>query len=274
MKNSIQLILIALGSVAGFTSRTSLAVKNGVANSKLRIPVNRDPVVLWLTPEEERASVLSEYLARAHDERLKAIRAAEAKKDVEIRWLKEQLKAAEHAETSIRKKYESLLKEIGSTSPQSSAAPVASTSNTVAVASVKGTTESDMPATTIDVYGRRNSRIAAAASAGKQSRWGDMEVDRVTKVRLDVVSEPPSMKGAPRPAGRSSTTTLFQKRNAKVAAAAMAGKSRWGAMEIEKIRISGGVEAGVPTAVDDVRVGGRPSTLERVNLGAQLLGRS
>ena len=43
------------------------------------------------TPEEERAAALSEYLAKAHEEKLRAVREVEEKKSEEIQALKQQV---------------------------------------------------------------------------------------------------------------------------------------------------------------------------------------
>lgn len=84
-------------------------------------------------------------------------------------------------------------------------------------------------------------------------------------------------------ASSSSDSSLYAMRNARVAEAAKAGKSRWGSQEVEKvtdimskapqtmkIEASPEVEAADHGLRADGGVGG-PSLAERVNLGAQLL---
>jgi len=104
------------------------------------------------------------------------------------------------------------------------------------------------------VFDERNAQIIAAAAAGK-SRWGTMEVERAQKngvavVATVVVEEEtvPSVVtledrvnlGA-RLLGASASSapappSVFEQRNAQVLAAAAAGKSRWGNMEVERAR--------------------------------------
>lgn len=81
-------------------------------------------------------------------------------------------------------------------------------------------------------------------------------------------------------------TSLYDKRNARISAAAKAGKSRWGQMENDKatnlaaaVLSAAPAAAPVPAEVSDADHGLRadggvsgPSLAERVNLGAQLLG--
>ncbi len=82
----------------------------------------------------------------------------------------------------------------------------------------------------------------------------------------------------------SAELSLYAKRNARIAEAAKAGKSRWGSQEVEKateflskapvpvkIEASPEVKAADHGLRADGGVGG-PSLAERVNLGAQLLG--
>ena len=111
----------------------------------------------------------------------------------------------------------------------------------------------------------RNAQIIAAGAAGK-SRWGSMEIERAIEqaksapaAAVAVTSAPPEVEA-----------TVFEARNAQVVAAGAAGKSRWGAMEVEKAAAANGAVA-VP--VKEEKKTAAPVTLEdRVNLGARLLG--
>jgi hypothetical protein len=170
------------------------------------------------------------------------------------------------------------------------------------------------------LYRKRNEAVSEAAKARK-SRWGDLEVERATDSLIDVtaingelvIEVPPEVEkadhgmradggvGGPSLAERvvmgaavlsatpapsatpvlSGNQALYQKRNAMVSAAAKAGKSRWGDMEVQKATQLALVQP-TPTTVSpqfaaadhglrsDGSVGG-PSLTERVNLGAQLL---
>lgn len=82
----------------------------------------------------------------------------------------------------------------------------------------------------------------------------------------------------------SRNKVLYHERNAMVSAAAKAGKSRWGPMEVEKAEqlaslpiaaaSAPAVAASPQVAAADhgLQAAGAPSLAERVNLGAQLLG--
>lgn len=167
------------------------------------------------------------------------------------------------------------------------------------------------------LYASRNANLAAAAKAGK-SRWGSQEIEKVSGIVVEKTTAPTSGVNPPPDAspeaiaaadhglradggvggltlaervsaglaagGDTSAITaassLYAKRNARVAEAANAGKSRWGSKEVEKVL---GIVSNTPVIVSspeveaadhglraDGGVGG-PSLAERVNLGAQLL---
>lgn len=84
------------------------------------------------------------------------------------------------------------------------------------------------------LFEKRNARVIAAAKAG-MSRWGSMEVDRA---EVQAKSNPVATS-APAAIQNAAEASLFDQRNAKIVAAADAGKSRWGNMEVEKARKSG-----------------------------------
>lgn len=161
------------------------------------------------------------------------------------------------------------------------------------------------------LYQQRNAMVSAAAQSGK-SRWGDMEVQKATKLasalppsattapdrfipvtpevqaadhglRSDGSVGGPSLAervalgasaervalGASGPAMSSndhalatSSNPLYQQRNVMVNAAAQAGKSRWGPMEVEKAS---------KLATPAISSSAAPS---RVNVGARLLNKS
>jgi hypothetical protein len=82
------------------------------------------------------------------------------------------------------------------------------------------------------LFEKRNARVIAASKAGV-SRWGIMEVERA-----EAQAKSAPVDKSAHVASRSSTAemTLFDKRNAKIVAAANAGKSRWGNMEIDRAK--------------------------------------
>lgn len=151
------------------------------------------------------------------------------------------------------------------------------------------------------LYDTRNANVAAAGKAGK-SRWGDKEVAKVqissndTELNVKSQSEPSNVdvngaivngSATPSQISLSSSDDLYSKRNARVAAAAAAGKSRWGSAESKKATeeasnpslssstsstpavVTAEIEAADHGLRNDGGVGG-PSLAERVNLGQQL----
>jgi hypothetical protein len=188
----------------------------------------------------------------------------------------EKMKAVQAAENSTKQKYEGqmlLLKGTASTAAVAVAAPAAATT----------------------LYEERSAKVSAAAHAGK-SRWSDVENERAAKV---AGTAPPSalggavnglqVNGASVPATiPSAETSLFDLRNAMVAAAGKAGKSRWSEVEVARatslasslpaaparpavaaVPVNVAIEAADHGLRNDGGVGG-PSLAERVNLGAQL----
>jgi len=232
------------------------------------------------------AQVLSDYMAKSHEEKLRAIKEVEDKKNAQIAELKaeiEQLKsstpalpaaavaepvsiipasdaeaklasyqnfmseyivnaqnqklmAVKEAELKAEKKFqerlEKLLAASGAALPSSDAV-------------VETQPE---PVAELSLFEKRNLQVVAA---GEKSRWGSLEVQKAAE----------SVKSQPVVVASSTVeeSSLFDKRNARVAAEGAAGKSRWGDMEVEKAAI--GTVTAEPLAV---------SLDNRVNLGASL----
>eukprot|EP00566_Odontella_aurita_P009127 CAMPEP_0113540962 /NCGR_PEP_ID=MMETSP0015_2-20120614/8766_1 /TAXON_ID=2838 /ORGANISM="Odontella" /LENGTH=506 /DNA_ID=CAMNT_0000440813 /DNA_START=145 /DNA_END=1665 /DNA_ORIENTATION=+ /assembly_acc=CAM_ASM_000160 len=276
------------------------------------------------TPEES-AKALSDYMAKSHEEKLRAVKDAEAKSAAIIESLKseigelkssretsivqaapaaplppppegsreelavklvsyqkfmseyivkaqeQKLAAVKAAEAAAEQKFQEKLLLLGAApEPPASAAP----------AVVAAPSENKL-------FAERNANVSAAAKAGK-SRWGDMENQRAAgsaatlsveaaaaaaPVAVPPADVPPEVEAAdhglradggvsgpslaervalgasvggeaapassaPAPAAPvaavSKNQAIFQQRNARVTAAAQAGKSRWGEMETER----------------------------------------
>eukprot|EP00980_Cylindrotheca_fusiformis_P001955 scaffold443_cov125-Cylindrotheca_fusiformis.AAC.4 len=286
-------------------------------------------------------SALTEYMAKAHEEKIKAMKDIEARKNAEIKALKSEMeqikqqgspgalvappsgdianlskdemaqkliayqqfmakyiveaqnqkaKAVLAAEAAVKQKYEEKLKLL---------------SGSAAEAPKPAKLEQASPDTKL--YTERSEKVSAAAKAGK-SRWGDMENERAAKAAGATL---PSLESTPQAPAKQITVngssapplsdrSLYDKRTAQVAAAAKAGKSRWGEMEVERAastaaalpasapaapKVSSAPKASASIQVapevaaadhglrNDGGVGG-PSLAERINLGAQLLGGS
>ena len=257
---------------------------------------------------------MAKYIVESHQQKVQAIKAAEL---------------------AVAKQYEEKFKLLtGSTDSPSVVPPPIAASTT--------TQENTL-------YAERNAKVSAAAKAGK-SRWGDMEVAKVSQTppakaptpvakiaeksaptnigasivgkvngvatpaevvaadhglradggvggftlaeRVAMGAEILEVDGAPvngavtvTAAATSAIPSVYEKRNAMITAAAMAGKSRWGTMELERVKslssslppasASTPVPPEVAAADHGMRadggVGG-PTLAERVNLGARLLG--
>lgn len=130
------------------------------------------------------------------------------------------------------------------------------------------------------VYEGRNEKVIASAAAGK-SRWGDAEVQKITSnagasAKNGAVDKNTAPVSPP-------MNSLYEKRNIAVAAAAAAGKSRWGPMETSKAKsLVGALPEGsqdAPTIVitpeieaadHGLKADGSLSLAERVNLGSKV----
>lgn len=292
-------------------------------------------------------------MAKAHEDKLKAIKQIEEKKNAEIETLKQELKALKSApgalttttspaplpagldvnsmtkeqlaqklfayqqfmakyivdaqvqktkavlaaENAMKQKYDEKLRLLSSSS-----SPSATTTEITP----------STPTTTSVAFQERSAKVSAAAAAGK-SRWGDLENEKASKVTGGVKSAGAPVNGAVAPstitlpspsvATAASSTRAFDERNAMVAAAGQAGKSRWGEMEVAKATQAAAAAkvalpasstpastvpaASVPTITIPVQVPpeveaadhglradggvGGPSLAERVNFGARLL---
>ena len=199
-------------------------------------------------------------------------------------------KAVIAAENAVRQKYEEklLLLQGGTKAAEPSsvqAAPLQASADT-------------------KLYQERSEKVSAAAKAGK-SRWGDMENQRAAQATASVAAPAPvpvvqQVKETAIEVQTVGDRSLYDNRNAMVAAAGKAGKSRWGEMEVMKATAasvalpSSPAPAAVPAKASPVPVAatnipvppevaaadhglrndggvGGPSLAERINLGARLL---
>lgn len=254
MRKIVLIVSLLFTGAKAFTAQGSVVSKIQPRRSS---PRRNDGCVVFSTPEEQRASLLSEYLAMSQDEKLMAMRALEQRKNAEIDALRQKLEDAKvekemsvkAAEEAVAKKYEKQLAQLKGAINSSSPAP----SDFVDPAPALTTTINPD-----DLYLKRNARISEAAAAGN-SRWGDREVQRAQQVNSGRVITAnthaptkiiPPVNGIARASKMPAVTPkasasyalgdyLYQKRNANLAAAAAAGKSRWGGKEIQKVQQSG-----------------------------------
>mmetsp|Transcript_23817 Transcript_23817/g.36738 ORF Transcript_23817/g.36738 Transcript_23817/m.36738 type:complete len:371 (+) Transcript_23817:63-1175(+) len=185
------------------------------------------------TPEES-AKALSDYMAKSHEEKIKAIAAAESKKDAEIEALK--------------KEVESLKKGGALATTQQ---PVLGTVN-------KSTTEKlaayqQFMADYIVKAQEEKYRAVKAAEAAMAKKYED----KLLLLGAGAAPAAPKKEAEVAPPSTlkpSEETKLYAQRSAKVEAAAKAGKSRWGDAEVKKAAnvVSNGVQT-IPSATNKAK---------------------
>jgi len=191
------------------------------------------------TPEEERAAALSEYLAKAHEEKLRAVREVEEKKSEEIQTLKQQVEE---------------LKSSGASGGAltTAAAPAGAVTTTPANLDLNEMTKEQLINKVFQyqefmqdyIVKSQEQKVNAVAAAQKDVnlKWEQKlllagGVNGATAVDPTTTSSP-AKKDPP----AEEQSSLYASRNAKVSAAAAAGKSRWNDMENKKAQILAGAK--------------------------------
>lgn len=209
------LLLLLVSPSNGF-----LQVKDSSVKSK--------PLFALPTPEES-AKALSDYMAKSHENKLNAIKEVEDKKNAEIQELKKEIEllksqSASSSSSSIVPAVEGSTEDLVSKlnayqkfmsdyivraqedkykAVKEAEASVAQKYEAKMSLLLGATTPATTPATTTgnNIFDARNEKITAAGKAGK-SRWGNMEVQKVSTGGVSS-STPPTSIVAP----TSSTTT-------------------------------------------------------------------
>jgi hypothetical protein len=171
--------------------------------------------------EEQRALALSEYLAKAHEEKLRAIQDVEKKKAAEIEALQREIDE---------------LKAQKSPSATTGGAIAMASSNAYAGADDLMSLPKDALVNKVIQYHRFMERYIVEAQEQKFRAVKAAEETLRAKLESQLALGPAS---APAPASASlitpvGETALYQARTAAVAKAAAAGKSRWGDMEVQR----------------------------------------
>jgi hypothetical protein len=232
-----------------------------------------------LTPEEERAAALSDYLAKSHEEKLRAIKEVETKKNVEIEQLQQQITDLKESRTSTSTsssmvmvnggdanvkalddmnkdellakvvQYQNFMRQYMIDAQEQKyravqAAQVAAQKKLTESMTLLGLTSSlsnsatelsNASPVTPPLYAARNTAVAKAAAAG-QSRWGNMEVQRVANVPTAHMSLPITSASSLSVVPLTATPPpLYAARSAAIAKAAAAGRSRWGSAEVQRV---------------------------------------
>ena len=193
-------LIVQMGSIAAFAPGSNISSR---PNSKFML--NAIP-----TPEAS-AQALTNYMAKAHEAKIAALKELEDKKNVEIKALKE----------------------------SSSSSSSSSTPSEPAATSATGESVDDMTQKILsyqkfmaDYIVKAQDEKAKAVKAAEDAIAKKYE-DKLNAFMLNGAA-PPSNAPAIAIAAVSEESEIYQKRNAKIAAAAKAGKSRWGDKEVER----------------------------------------
>jgi hypothetical protein len=168
--------------------------------------------------EEQRALALSEYLAKAHEEKLRAIQDVEKKKAAEIEALQrevDELKARQQSGTG-------------------GAIAMASSSSAYAGADDLMSLPKDALVSKVIQYQRFMERYIVEAQEQKIRAIKAAEDSLRSKLESQLALGPASAPASSSLAAPPGETALYQARSAAVAKAAAAGKSRWGDMEVQR----------------------------------------
>ena len=196
-------LIVQMGSIAAFAPGSNISSR---PNSKFML--NAIP-----TPEAS-AQALTNYMAKAHEAKIAALKELEDKKNAEIKALKE-------------------------SSSSSSSSSSTGTPSEPAATSATGESVEDMTQKILsyqkfmaDYIVKAQDEKAKAVKAAEDAIAKKYE-DKLNAFMLNGAA-PPSDAPAIAIAAVSEESEIYQKRNAKIAAAAKAGKSRWGDKEVER----------------------------------------
>mmetsp|Transcript_29931 Transcript_29931/g.64085 ORF Transcript_29931/g.64085 Transcript_29931/m.64085 type:complete len:453 (+) Transcript_29931:317-1675(+) len=195
---------------------------------------------LFLSPED-----LTNYMAKAHEEKIRAIKEVEDKKNGEIQTLKGEVK---------------LLKESKPVVPKESAVVVSSPPSTGM--DLSSMTKAELQAKLIQ-YQEFMAKYIVQAQQQKMKAVLAAEMATAAKYEAKIKILLASADGAaPAKAetaapSSSAETKLYDTRSANVAAAAKAGKSRWGDKEVAKVQIKKGADLDVKSEPADDAVNGK-----------------
>lgn len=187
---------------------------------------------LFLSPQD-----LTDYMAKAHEEKIKAIKEVEEAKNKVIEALKDEVEE---------------LKSIPKESAVVMASPPPSTANvdlselTIEELRAKLLAYQQFMATYIvEAHEQKRKAVEAAEVATAAKYEGKLKLLLGEASKDSAAAAPPAVVA-------SADTKLYDTRSASVAAAAKAGKSRWGDAEVAKVQIS----SDAPAVVDATDVNG------------------
>eukprot|EP00558_Chaetoceros_sp_UNC1202_P001227 CAMPEP_0197258872 /NCGR_PEP_ID=MMETSP1429-20130617/83226_1 /TAXON_ID=49237 /ORGANISM="Chaetoceros sp., Strain UNC1202" /LENGTH=525 /DNA_ID=CAMNT_0042723061 /DNA_START=104 /DNA_END=1681 /DNA_ORIENTATION=- len=212
-------LLTQADSAAAFTTNFNAGSTIGNAKSSTTSMNARTPT------HEESAAQMTAYLARSHEAKIRALRDLEEKKNTEIKELKARLNGSAIVQAGGSST------SSGLATPESKPLPV--TTETIEILQKK-----------LEAYRKFMSDyiVKAQEDKGRAVKAAEFAIAEKYNAKLNAFM----LEGAG--AGVSTVSgvqpKLFQDRNAKVAAAAKAGKSRWG--DKESARAAGSTTVPVP----------------------------
>lgn len=197
-------LMMQMSSSAAFAPNTCF--QTSTSSSSVRL--NAIP-----TPEES-AQALTNYMAKAHEAKIEALKDLESKKNAEIKALKENLAGSSGG--------------IVQSTPESSASASGESAEDLAK---KLLSYQKFMSDYIVKAQEDKARAVAEAQAAITKKYED-------KLNAFMLNAAP-VNGVDAPAvavmEAAKETKLYQERNAKIKAAAAAGKTRWGDKEVEKV---------------------------------------
>lgn len=154
------------------------------------------------TPEESSAQ-LTAYMVKAHEEKIKLLKELEEKKNAEIKELKAKVESASSSSAVV--------------------APAAASGDAAELSQKLAAYQKFMA----------NYIVKAQEDKARAVREAEIAIAKKYQEKLNAFMLGPAEGSAPVEAKEE--PKLFQERNAKIAAAAAVGKSRWGDAEVQKI---------------------------------------
>jgi len=185
--------------------------------------------------QNESAKALSDYMAKAHEDKLRAIKEVETSKSNEIKALKAELAALKAAKEEPA--------AIVAPAP-APAAPLAVTGDVEELTQKLESYQKFMAKYIVEAQDQKLKAVKAAEAAMAQKYE-----QKLLLLGSEEAAAPAPPAAAPAAPVLSKEQSLYASRNAKVAEAAKAGKSRWG--DQENARAAGSVQA-APVAAPPV----------------------
>ncbi|VEU41817.1 unnamed protein product [Pseudo-nitzschia multistriata] len=180
----------------------------------------RGPAALHLTPED-----LTNYMAKAHEEKIRAVTAVEKTKNAEIQTLKGEVKKLKEAipkESAV----------VVSTGPPPSSGMDLSSMTKEQLMAKLVEYQQFMADYIVKAQQQKLKAVQAAELATAQ------KYEAKIKLLLGAAGSGAAPATTAETTAPSAATKLYDTRSANVAAAAKAGKSRWGDKEVAKVQIS------------------------------------